>query len=61
MMIMLVVFQVASCAMIAAKGGGGEDGVYGAVFEFHWWRMFLVAMAVAFALYWAGDYLKRTY
>jgi hypothetical protein len=60
-MIMLVVFQFVSCSFIRAKGGGGEYGIYGAVFEFYSWRTFLVAMAAASALFWAGDYLKRTY
>jgi hypothetical protein len=60
-MIMLVLFQFVSCTFIRANGGGGEDGIYGAVFEFYSWRTFLVGMAVATALFWAGDYLKRTY
>ncbi len=54
-------FQFVSCTVIKAKGGGGEYGIYGAVFEFYSWRTFLVAMAVGSALFWAGDYLKRTY
>jgi hypothetical protein len=60
-MIMFVLFQLVSCTVIRAKGGGGEDGIYGAVFEFYSTRTFLVAMAVCSALFWAGDYLKRTY
>jgi hypothetical protein len=59
-MIVLVVFQFVSCAVIRARGGGGEDGIYGAVFAFYWWRTFLVAMGLGAALFWAGDYLKRT-
>jgi hypothetical protein len=61
LMIMLVLFQFVSCTFIEAKGGGGEDGVYGAVFAFYWCRIFLVAMGVGSILFWAGDYLKRTY
>jgi len=60
-MILLVVFQFVSCAVIRAKGGGGEDGIYGAVFEFYSWQAFLGAMGLGLALFWAGDYLKRTY
>jgi uncharacterized paraquat-inducible protein A len=59
--VMLVLFQFVSCTVIRAKGGGGEYGIYGAVFEFYSWRTFLVAMVLASALFWVGDYLKRTY
>src|SRR4051812_38008085 len=60
-MILLVIFQFVSCEAIRAKGGGGEDAIYGAVFAFYSWRTFLVAMGLGSALFWAGDYLKRTY
>jgi peptide subunit release factor 1 (eRF1) len=60
-MIVLVVFQFVSCAVIKANGGGGEYGIYGAVFEFYSTRTFLVAMGFGAALFWAGDYLKRNY
>ncbi len=60
-MIVLVLFQFVSCAVIGAKGGGGEDGIYGAVFAFYWEQIFLVTMALGSVLFWVGDYLKRTY
>src|SRR3954470_18724744 len=50
-MILLVVFEFVSCAAIRAKGGGGEDGIYGAVFAFYWSRTFLVAMGLGAALF----------
>jgi len=60
-MIVFVVFQFVSCVVIKAKGGSGEDGVYGAVFAFYSWQTFVVAMGLGAVLFWAGDYLKRTY
>jgi hypothetical protein len=60
-MILFVVFQFVSCVAIKMGGGGGEDGTYGAVFDFYSWRCFLLAMGVGAALFWAGDYLKRNY
>jgi hypothetical protein len=60
-MILFVVFQLVSCVAITIAGGGGEDGTYGAVFAFYSWRSFLLAMGVGAILFWAGDYLKRTY
>jgi len=44
LVMMLLLFQFVSCAVIKVKGGGGEDGIYGAVFAFYSWRIFLVAM-----------------
>jgi hypothetical protein len=60
-MILFVVFQFVSCVAIQTGGGGGEDGTYGAVFAFYSTRSFLLAMGVGAALFWAGDYLRRTY
>jgi hypothetical protein len=60
-MILFVIFQFVSSAVIKAIGGGGEDGVYGVMFAFYSWRTFIVAMGLGAGLFWAGDYLKRTY
>jgi hypothetical protein len=60
-MIILVVFQFVSCLAITAKGGVGEDAIYGAVFAFYWWRLFLMAIGFGAALFWVGDFLKRNY